>query len=140
MSLPFAKLVSLVKPKRRWLSEWQRESAIKDMRIMDVKRKFERFSDTVWDLGPRAESLAPDLEYLMATAPLADPKARCYAAFALARFPSHRRAAVDYLQRIRKCGFFESFDSVNLAEDLLQRIEGREPSGPWLFRPMEVGP
>jgi hypothetical protein len=77
----------------------------------------------------------------MTTAPLAHTKVRCYAAFALAAFPAHRQAAEDFLGRVSKAGFIDTFEYVNLADYLLKRIAGVEQKS-WsrLSRPFGVGP
>ena len=105
---------------RRWLAEWERKSATDRIQI-DFDWSFDELADAVWQLGPRAEPLAPELSRLMATAPLMNPQVRCYAAYALARFPSHRQAAAGYLNTIPRTGFSDIFD---LADELLQRIAG----------------
>ena len=105
---------------RRWLAEWERKSAT-DHTLIDFDWSFDELADAVWQLGPRAEPLAPELSRLMATAPLMNPQVRCYAAYALARFPSHRQAAAGYLNTIPRTGFSDIFD---LADELLQRIAG----------------
>ncbi len=89
-----------------------------------------QIADAVWELGPRAERLMPDLQRMVTTAPLLDPRARCCAAFALARFPSHRQAAEDYLEKVTKSSFppLNVFSGpsvyIPLAHAQLQRIRG----------------
>lgn len=114
---------SLMRYLRRWLAEWERKSAT-DHTLIDFDWSFDEFSDAVWQLGPRAEPLVPELSRLMANAPLINPQVRCYAAYALARFPAHRQAAVGYLNAIRRTGLPNILALFNLADELLQRITG----------------
>jgi HEAT repeat protein len=94
---------------------------------------FGQLVEVIWELGPRAEELAPDLERLV-TAPLLDRRVRCYAAFALARFASSRPTAVGYLKReaasdyLMLCASYVparspySVPELDFASALLQRI------------------
>jgi hypothetical protein len=123
---------SLIPHLRRLLAEWERKS------LTDNDDWFEsghslpadglaQIADTVWELGPRAERLAPDLQRMVTTAPLLDPRRRCYAAFALARFPLHREAAESYLEKVTKSEFpplYRSYGLIHLAHAQLQRIRG----------------
>lgn len=115
---------SLMRYLRRWLFEWERKSATDVFEsLFGTDRSFDEFADAVWQLGTRAEALVPDLSRIMATAPLIDPRVRCYAAYALARFPSHRQAAVDFLNGVQRSGLSGNFQLINLADELLQRKE-----------------
>ncbi|HJT34822.1 MAG TPA: HEAT repeat domain-containing protein [Pirellulales bacterium] len=81
----------------------------------------DKIADTVWELGPHAEPLVPDLERIVTANHLVDLKVRCYAAFALARFQPHRQTAMAYLKSAPRLGHP---GSPNLADKLLQRIDG----------------
>ena len=109
---------------RRWLAEWERKSANQDHAAAENDLSCDEFVDAVWELGPRAEPLAPDLERLMTTAPLLECRVRCYAASALARFASYRRTAETCLENVQNAGFLGTSNNVNLAHVLLQRIKG----------------
>lgn len=122
---------ALMRQLRRWLAEWERDS---------FDPWSDGLADTVWQLGPRAEPLAAGMNRLMTTAPLVDPQVRCYAAFALATFPRYRPAAVAYLEQVRKVGLSDSFDCINRADTLLQRITGVEQPWTKLVKPRGVGP
>jgi HEAT repeat protein len=124
---------------RRWLAEWERSAATDDSFSFDSS--FDGLADSLRRLGPRAESFANDLHRLMASAPLAQPKVRCYAAFALAASPAHRQKAEDYLRSLTTSELSNSFESLNLADALLRRIAGDEQKS-WmqLSMPFGVGP
>jgi HEAT repeat protein len=131
---------SLDRHLRRWLAECERSSATDDSDAFSAP-SLDGLADSLRQLGPRAEPFANDLHRLMASAPLAHPRVRCYAAFALAALPAHRQAAEDYLRSLTKAELSDSFDSLNLADALLRRIEGAEQKS-WmeLNRPFGVGP
>jgi HEAT repeat protein len=124
---------SLVPQLRRLLAEWERSSLIQDawaesaVSMPDVG--LEQIADAVWELGPRAAGLVPDLRRMVTTAPLLEPRVRCYAAFALASFARQRQVAQQCLQN------FATTDqagplmgSARLASELLQRINGAPPA------------
>jgi hypothetical protein len=111
-----------------------------DPRYIDFDAMFDEFVDAVSRLGPRAKSFLPRLERLMSTAPLANPKVRCYAAYALGQFRSHREKAESYLKLVRKIGLSDDFETINLADALLQRLEGVEESWTELYAPFGIGP
>ncbi|HUY32298.1 MAG TPA: HEAT repeat domain-containing protein [Pirellulales bacterium] len=97
----------------------------------DRDEGFLRVAETIWELGPRAAALLPELRRMVFTAPLLDVQSRCYAAFALARFASERQAAARYLEQIasEQIGlsghyFHYRYDDVFIDfERLLQRIK-----------------
>ncbi|HVC98987.1 MAG TPA: HEAT repeat domain-containing protein [Pirellulales bacterium] len=80
--------------------------------------EFMKLAETVWDLGPRAAPLVPELRRMVTTAPLLDFHSRYCAAFALARFASERQVAVRYMER--NAGGSVAYD---LAPKLVQRIK-----------------
>jgi HEAT repeat protein len=132
---------SLMRHMRRWLGEWERRPSTDNVSFtLDYDPSPKEFADAVWELGPRAESLTPDLNRIMLTAPLVHVQVRCYAAFAVARFPSHRQVAEDYLQAIRRASFSNSFETINLAESLLQQIGGNEQIWTHLAPAGDLGP
>ena len=127
---------SVIPRLRRLLVEWEKKSSTSDdwdwfgsVHSLPADG-LEQIADAVWELGPRAERLVPDLQRMMTTTPLLDPRARCYAAFALARFPSHRQTAEDYLETITNSSFppLQVFGGpavyIPLAHAQLQRIRG----------------
>jgi HEAT repeat protein len=119
---------SLIPLLRRWLREWERKPATEQeyeyQGRSGPRRSYAEFVDAVWELGPGAEQLVPDLKRIVTTAPLLGCKARCYAACALARFAAHRQEAERYLEKVVKSGFPGSMTHINLACALLQRIKG----------------
>jgi hypothetical protein len=131
---------SLVRHLRRWLTEWQRQSQQAEYAFASDNLEWLEFAEALREIGPRAEPLAADLNRLTTTSPLANPELRCYAAYALATFPAHKQAAVDYLEAVRNRGFFQSFEFVNLADDLLHRIAGVEQPWTHLSQAHGVGP
>lgn len=132
---------SLLGLMRRWLGEWERKPATDDIDTnFDFDAMFDEFVEAVSHLGQRGMSLLPRLQRLMTTAPLVNPRVRCYAAYTLAKFPSHRQQAEDYLKQIRKVGFSDDFETINLADALLQRMVGHDESWTKLYMPFGVGP
>ena len=123
---------SLIPHLRHLLVEWERKSLTDNDDWFGSGHSLPadglaQIADAVWELGPRAERLAPDLQRIVTTAPLLDPRRRCYAAFALARFPLHRQAAEGYLEKITKSEFpplYRSYELIHLAHAQLQRIRG----------------
>lgn len=130
---------SLVPRLRSLLLEWERRSAIGN--IGNTRSAFgvgqdpfdnvaDKIADTVWELGPHAESLVPALERIVTANHLDDLKVRCYAAFALARFAPHRQTAKACLENAPRWALP---GSPNLADELLQRIDGapKSPAARW---------
>ena len=116
---------SLVSGMRRLLIECERKSATEDLHVTWIRGDpLEKVAEAIWDLGPHAEPLALDLDRIVRSKHLVQWKVRCFAAFALASFPQHRRRAEAYLESVVDSGFPASPESINLAHGLLQRIKG----------------
>jgi hypothetical protein len=78
--------------------------------------------NVIWELGTKAESLAPDLRRMVFSRPLLNPESRCHAAYALARFPDERKEAVSYLRQVSELLPMDRHDR-SAATKLLKKIE-----------------
>jgi HEAT repeat protein len=77
---------------KRFLAAVERESTVYHSLVLDD------LAVVVWELGTRARPLSSDLRRMAMERPLLSRWIRCHAAFALARFPEERAAAVNYLE------------------------------------------
>jgi HEAT repeat protein len=108
---------------KRFLAAAERESALDWVSLDGI-------SEVIWELGAIAQPLATDLRRMVMSSPILSRRYRCQAAYALARFPEERSAAIRYLQGLAGP---EDYGDAWVTDRILQKIKvkinGRVASG-----------